>query len=230
MIQARPVLPSLPPESCKAQSEHPPRRASIASVTILQTGSRAAPNHARAGVDATGRASNDRRANPALPGSQCVERAGKRPEEWHYRGFLSTTEDNEVDALTRDLPKRGHVEEFFNANQALGWKRAGTTSPHISFGQMTMALIAQAAIHQLRTRLGEPFAGCDAIHLARDGFLRIDGDVRVTRDTIMVTCYNAPNTERLRHHCEDLPGELAAQNVPSEMPWPYAYRLDFRFR
>lgn len=49
---------------------------------------------------------------------QFVERSGERPEEWFYRGFLSTTDRDEVDALTSDFPKRWHVEEFFNANQA----------------------------------------------------------------------------------------------------------------
>ncbi len=50
------------------------------------------------------------------------------------------------------------MEEFFNANQALGWQRAGTMNLNIRYGQMTMALIAQTVIHQLRTRLGEPYA------------------------------------------------------------------------
>jgi hypothetical protein len=161
---------------------------------------------------------------------QFVERSGERPEEWHYKGFLSTTDGHEVDALTRDFPQRWHVEEFFNANQSLGWKRAGTTNLNIRFGQMTMALVAQAAIHQLRTRLGEPFAGWDASHLAKDLFFRMDGDVRVTDDTIIVTYYHAPNADRLRAHYEDLPKKLAAEKVAPEVPWLYNYKLDFRFR
>ena len=60
---------------------------------------------------------------------QFVERTGERPDEWRYQGFLSTTDRDEVDALTREFPKRWHVEEFFNANQSLGWKRAGTHRP-----------------------------------------------------------------------------------------------------
>lgn len=161
---------------------------------------------------------------------QYVERSGERPAEWHYKGFLSTKDGNEVDALTRDFPQRWHVEEFFNANQALGWKRAGTTNLHIRYGQMTMALIAQAAIHQLRTRLGEPFTNWDASHLAKDLFFRMDGDVRVTHHTIIVTYYNAPNADRLRVHYEDLPKKLAAEGIRPEVPWLYHYKLDFRFR
>lgn len=90
---------------------------------------------------------------------QYVQRNGERPEDWRYKAFLTTVDGDEVEALSSEFPKRWHVEEFFNANQALGWKRAGTQNLNIRYGQMTMALIAQAAIHQLRTRLGEPVSG-----------------------------------------------------------------------
>jgi len=161
---------------------------------------------------------------------QFVERIGERPEEWHYQGFLSTTDCDEVDALTLDFPKRWHIEEFFNADQALGWKRGGTTNLNVRYAQMTMALIAQAAIHQLRRHLGEPFCNWDANHLAKDLFFRIDGDVRVSRDTILVTYYNAPNAEQLRIHYEQLPQKLDAEGVDPQVPWLYKYKLDFRFR
>src|ERR1700732_4962773 len=57
---------------------------------------------------------------------------------------------------------------------------------------MTMALLSQAAIHQMRQRLGQPFSQWDATHLARDIFGALEGDVRVKDDTILVTYYNAP--------------------------------------
>jgi hypothetical protein len=101
---------------------------------------------------------------------QYIERSGERQEDWHYKAFLSTTDRDEVDALTQEFPKRWHVEEFFNANQALGWNRAGTQNLHIRYGQMTLALIAQAAIHRLRQRLGQPICSWDANHLAKDLF------------------------------------------------------------
>jgi len=161
---------------------------------------------------------------------QFVERSGERPEDWHYQGFLSTTDRDEVDALTRDFPKRWHVEEFFNANQSLGWKRGGTQNLNIRYAQMTAALIAQAVIHQLRTRLGEPYRNWDATHLSKDLFFRIDGDVRVSGDTIIVTYYNAPNAQQLRAHYEQLPKKLAAEGINPRVPWLYGYKLDFRFR
>ncbi len=99
------------------------------------------------------------------PFYQCIQRLGERPEDWKFKAFLSTTDRNEAEALSRDYPKRWHIEEFFNANQALGWKRAGTQNLPIRYGQMTMALIAQTVVHQLRSRLGEPMSGWDASHL-----------------------------------------------------------------
>ena len=135
-----------------------------------------------------------------------------------------------MDTLCRDYPKRWHVEEFFNTHQALGWKRAGTMNLNVRYAQMTMALIAQAAIHQLRQRLGEPVAEWDAAHMANSIFLGLDGDIRVTHDTVVVTYYNAPNVELLRQHYENLPDKLQQENVDPRIPWLYNYKLDFRFR
>lgn len=159
---------------------------------------------------------------------QFVERFGERCEEWEYKGFLSTSDRKEVDALVVDFPKRWHVEEFFKSSQALGWNRGGTANLNIRYGQMTMALIAQACIHQLRERLSEPYRQWDATHLAKDLFHALEGDVRVTNDTILVTYYNAP--PELRAHYENLPEKLAEENIEPTVPWLYNYRLDFRFR
>lgn len=164
------------------------------------------------------------------PCYQFVQRSGERPEDWHFKAFLCTAPREEVEALTLDFPRRWHVEEFFNAHQALGWKRAGTANLNIRYGQMTLALLAQAAIHQLRTRLGEPVCGWDANHLAKDLFRGLEGDVRVQEDTILVTYYNAPNEAQLRAHYENLPQKLCAQNINPQVPWLYGFKLDFRFR
>jgi hypothetical protein len=161
---------------------------------------------------------------------ELVQRNGERPEDWYFKGFISTTDRDEVNALTREFPQRWHVEEFFNANQALGWNRAGTMNLNIRYGQMTMALVAQAVIHQLRQRLGEPYSTWNAEHLAHDLFYALEGDVRVTDDTIIVTYYNAPEADRLRRHYEELPEILRKDNVCPQIPWLYGYQLDFRFR
>jgi hypothetical protein len=161
---------------------------------------------------------------------QFVQRNGECPSQWTFKGFLSTDDRDEVQALTDEFPKRWHVEEFFNASQALGWKRSGTMNLNIRYGQMTMALMAQTVIHGLRSRLGKPYCNWDATHLAKDLFFALDGDVRIIKDRIVVTYYNAPNAERLKAYYMDLPKKLAAENIDPRVPWLYNYKLDFCFR
>jgi hypothetical protein len=169
-------------------------------------------------------------SSQAGPFTLFVQRSGERRGDWDFRAFLGTHDWDEVDALTLEYPKRWHVEEFFNRDQDLGWKRAGTQNLHIRYGQMTMALVAQAVLQQLRQRLGQPEASWNAKHFAKAFLQGLEGDVRVTHDTIIVTYYNAPNAERLRQHYEGLPEKLRAENLAPQIPWLYNYMLDFRFR
>ncbi|MFZ5830152.1 MAG: transposase [Planctomycetota bacterium] len=166
----------------------------------------------------------------AEPIWQFVQRTGERPEEHHFQAFLSTSDRDEVEAMTREYPQRWHVEEFFNADQSLGWARAGTLNLNIRYGQMTMALIAQCVLERLRRRLGEPYDRWNASHLARSILAGLEGDVRVKDDTILVTYYNAPNAEQLRQHYENLPDRLTAEHIDPHIPWLYGFQLDFRFR
>jgi hypothetical protein len=168
------------------------------------------------------------RKDCALP--LLVQRFGEKPGEWKYNAFVCTAERDELEALTQDYPKRWHVEEFFNREQSLGWERAGTQNLNIRYGHMTMALLAQAALRRLRLRLGQPQANWEAKHLAKDLLQGLEGDVRVTEDTIVVTYYNAPFADRLRCHYEGLPGKLRAEGIDPRIPWMYGYKLDFRFR
>lgn len=101
---------------------------------------------------------------------------------------------------------------------------------NVRYGQMTMALIAQAALHRFRRRLGAPYSEWDAGHLAQSLLAGLEGDVRVSGNRIVVTYYNAPNVEQLRRHYEDLPERLAAERIDSRIPWLCDYELDFRFR
>jgi len=164
------------------------------------------------------------------PYYELVQRNGERPEEWQFNAFLSTTDRDPVGALTRDFPDRWHIEEFFNFEQSLGWRRAGTMNINVRYGQMTMALVAQTAIHQFRKRLGNPFATWDARHLASSIFRGLDGDIRVADNTILVTYYNAPHPELLRAQYEHLPAKLRAEGIEPTIPWLYGFQLDFRFR
>jgi hypothetical protein len=164
------------------------------------------------------------------PYHELVQRQGEQPDQWYFNSFLSTTNREPVDALTRDYPKRWHLEEFFNFNQALGWRHAGTLNLNIRYGQMSMAMLAQAAIQRLRNRLGEPYRHWDAEHLASAVFRGLEGDIRVVHDRIVVTYYNAPDTNLLRSQYEGLPDKLKAENVDPRIPWLYGLQLDFRFK
>ena len=166
----------------------------------------------------------------AQPAFQFAQRTGERPSDYRFGAFLSTTDRDEVDTLTLDYPKRWHVEEFFNAHQALGWKRAGTLNLNIRYGQMTMALVAQAVLHRTRRLLGEPYSTWDAAHFAKSLLAGLEGDIRVHDDTIVVTYYNAPNVGLLREHYEGLPDRLKSEHVDPHIPWLYGFKLDFRFR
>lgn len=170
------------------------------------------------------------KSNPDLELIEFIQRSGAAGAEPFYQSFLGTSLRDEVNVLTKAYPDRWHIEEFFKSNQALGWDRAGTLNLNVRYGQMSMALLAQAAIHQLRSRLGDPIATWDAMHLAQRFFGALDGDVRVERDTIVVTLYNAPNVDKLRKHYEGLPEILRGEGVEPEIPWLYGFKLDFRFK
>lgn len=166
----------------------------------------------------------------AGPFCQLIQRCGEKPQDYRYKAFLATRSHRQVEDLTLHFPKRWHVEEFFNAHQALGWKRAGTRNLNIRYGQMSMALIAQAVLHQLRQRLAEPYSSWDASHLARAVLHGLDGDIRVEQDTIVVTFYNAPHADQLRPHYQHLPQKLEQEQIDPRIPWLYHYKLDFRFK
>ncbi len=159
-----------------------------------------------------------------------VQRSGLRKDDIHFQGFLATCKRSQVATLTKDYPQRWHVEEFFKFNQALGWHRAGTLNLNIRYGHLTMALAAQGVIHQLRQRLGSPIAQWDAVHLARHLFEGLEGDIRVEKQTIVVTLYNPPNATLLRSHYENLPEKLSREGINPEIPWLYNFKLDFRFK
>jgi hypothetical protein len=159
-----------------------------------------------------------------------IQRTGERPGDYYFKAFVCTGQRLEVPTLTSDFPKRWHVEEFFRFDQDLGWKRAGTLNLNIRLGQMTMAMVAQALIHQLRQRLGAPYHQWEAAHFARDFFSGLEGDIRVHQDTVLVTYYNAPQADQWKGHFENLPARLQKEGVNPCLPWLYNFKLDFRFK
>jgi hypothetical protein len=63
-----------------------------------------------------------------------------------------------------------------------------------------------------------PFLTWDAQHFADHLLAALDGDIRVAADTILVTSYNAPNADLLRHHYQGLPGILRAEGLDPHIP------------
>ncbi len=159
-----------------------------------------------------------------------VDQTGERPEETTRNAFLCTGDRPELEDLAINYPKRWHIEEFFNRDDALGWDYAGTMNINIRYATMTMGLFAQAALHQLRPRLGEQFANANAETIAQGLLAALDGDIRVCKDTIIVTCYNAPESEAFREQFCDLPNRLLDEGVDPHIPWLYNLKLDFRFK
>jgi hypothetical protein len=164
------------------------------------------------------------------PYYQFIQRKGERQQDYDFKAFLCTSDRDEMEDLSVNYPQRWHIEEFFKNDQALGWHRAGTMNLNIRSGQMTMALIAQAACFMMRQRLGSPVDHWDAPHLAKDLFRGLEGDIRVQRDTIVVTYYNAPNPDLMKKHYEKMPEKLSSEGIKSTIPWLYDFKLDFRFK
>ena len=164
------------------------------------------------------------------PYYQFIQRKGERPEDYDFKAFLCTSDRDELEELSVHYPQRWHIEKFFDNDQALGWHRAGTLNLNIRYGQMTMALIAQAACFMLRQRLGPPLDQWDAPHLAKDFFRGLEGDIRVQHDTIVVTYYNAPNVDLLKKHYENMPDKLSSEGIKPTIPWLYDFKLDSRFK
>ena len=168
--------------------------------------------------------------DPTTPYCQRVERSGEVLDQCSYPAFLATRYRDEVEDLALHFPQRWPIEEFFNLYPSMGWQRAGTLNLNVRYGQMSLALLAQTACHQLRQRWGDPYSSWDAGHLASSLFRGIDGDIRISHDTIRVTLYNVPQAQQLKKHYEDLPQILIQENINPCIPWLFGYKLDFRFK
>lgn len=159
-----------------------------------------------------------------------VQRTGETKQTYTYKPFVTTSQMPAADLMTIMFPERWNIEEFFNLEAALGWNRASTLNLHIRFGKLTMALIAQAAIYELRKKLPGDMKNWTAESMARKLFNGIDGDIRVMDDTITVTFYNAPEADTLKDHYTCLPKKLEAEGIDPRVPWLYNFKVNFRFK
>lgn len=159
-----------------------------------------------------------------------VQRTGETQDSYDYKPFATSSQLPAADLMTLAYPDRWNIEEFFRTESALGWKRAATLNMNIRLGKLSMGMVAQAAIYQLRQKLPHEIKNWTAENLADKLFSSIDGDIRVRNDTIIVTFYNAPNNDYFKEHYQNLPKKLEAEGVDPRIPWLYNFKVDFRFK
>jgi len=158
------------------------------------------------------------------------QREGETTEDYVYKSFLTISNRSVTDLLTECYQERWSIEDFFNFDGAMGFDRASTFNLNIRYGKMSLALLAQAATYEFRKKLPKPYNRWNSIHLAEAVFAKIDGDIRVKGDTIIVTCYNAPKDLNLQNNYQDLPAKLISEGINPQIPWLYNFKLDFRFK
>ena len=159
-----------------------------------------------------------------------MQRTGEIEEDYHYQPFITSSRLPADELMALVFPERWNIEEFFKSESALGWNRASTFNLNIRFGKLSHALIAQAALYQLRQKLPGDMSTWTAQSLAEKFFGGIDGDIRVRKDTIVVTMYNAPNAPFFKEQYENLPAKLEAEGINPRVPWLYDFKVDFRFK
>jgi len=159
-----------------------------------------------------------------------VQREGEIESQYKYKSFITLSDKPTVILLSETYDKRWSIEDFFNFDGAMGFDRASTFNLNIRYGKMSLALLSQAATYQFRQNLPKPYNRWNATHLADAIFSKIDGDIRVRNDTIVVTCYNVPKELNLQNHYENLPEKLEAEGIDPRVPWLYNFKVDFRFK
>lgn len=158
------------------------------------------------------------------------QREGETTKDYLYKSFLTLSSKPATELLSETYQERWSIEDFFNFDGAMGFDRASTFNLNIRYGKMSLALLAQAATYELRKKLPKPYNRWNSTHLADAVFTKMDGDIRVKDDTIIVTCYNAPKELNLQNNYQGLPAKLISEGINPKMPWLYDYKLDFRFK
>ena len=158
------------------------------------------------------------------------QREGETTKDYLYKSFLTLSKKPATELLSELYQERWSIEDFFNFDGAMGFNRASTFNLNIRYGKMSLALLAQAATYELRKKLPKPYNRWNSKHLADAVFSKMDGDIKVKNDTIIVTCYNAPKELNLQNNYQDLPSKLIAEGIDPRIPWLYDFKLDFRFK
>jgi hypothetical protein len=158
-----------------------------------------------------------------------AQRKGEDKKDYSYNAFITTSNKSAQELVTKDYDKRWSVEEFFRFENDMGINRASTLNLNIRYAKLALAMMAQAATYQLRTRLKDEYKKWNAKHLANEILAWSDGDIKVERDTIVVTFYNAPVYLNIDEY-KNLPALLLSENINPNIPWFYNFKLNFRFK
>lgn len=159
-----------------------------------------------------------------------LQREGEVKDKYKYKGFLTTSTKNAVELISSNYPKRWTIEKFFNFEETHGWSRASTHNLNIKYGKQTLALIAQAATHQLKKKLPNQYSQWTAKSLADNVLTNLDGDIRVEKNKIIVTFYGDHKKLNLRNHYSDISNQLKSEGINPKIPWLFDYELEYRFK
>lgn len=147
-----------------------------------------------------------------------------------YKPFLTTSDRDPGELLSKVFSKRWSIEEFFNSEGNMGWDRASTFNLNIRYGRQSLALLAQAAAFRLRKNLPEPQSRWNAAMLSEKVFTNMEGDIRVRDDKIIITYYKDHEVLGLRDKYHNISQQLENENISPKIPWLYDYKLEFRFK
>lgn len=147
-----------------------------------------------------------------------------------YKPFLTTSQRKAEELLSCIFPKRWSIEEFFNREGDMAWNRASSFNLNTRYGRQSLALLAQAAVFGLRKNLPKPFSNASAGTISEKILTNMEGDVRVSGDTIIVTYYKDHEILGLRDKYQNISQKLEQQNISPKIPWLYDFKLDFRFK
>lgn len=147
-----------------------------------------------------------------------------------YTPFITTSDIDAIELLTKHFPERWSIEEFFNFEGDMGWNRASTFNLNIRYGRQTLALIAQAAVYRLRNNLPGNYRKWNAQSISEKVLTNMEGDIKVIDDRIVVTYYRDHECLYLREKYANISNILENENVCPKIPWLFDYKLEFKFK
>ncbi len=159
-----------------------------------------------------------------------VQREGELIGQYCHKAFITTSNEKAERLITQIYDQRWSIEEFFNFEGAMGWNRASTFNLNIGYGKQSLALLAQAATYQLKSKLPKPYKQWSAATLADKVLTNMEGDIRVKDDKIIITYYKDHEPLGLKNLYTNIDQQLENQGISPKIPWLFNYKLQFKFK